>query len=219
MRKVSILSLKNVVLSLLFTLGVITQIWADPIKSINNAANQETTMKMNKNEIAIEEKTRPAKNPNASLKKHKAKFQSSTSYIDDGAIMSSKKYGVNFLEIVKEREKPLLIEPLDRGIYSFKFSHDAGREKFSNFQEVTKTNYSNSDFGQFILRPYQNGNKYLEEGNTLATLKLLQSKKEEIFKEIFLGFHFSFNPMSGHNFLEMNVTPSFEKGPGIIIPF
>ena len=133
--------------------------------------------------------------------------------------MSSKKYGVNFLEIVKEREKPLLIEPLDRGIYSFKFSQDAGREKFSNFQEVTKTNYSNSDFGQFILRPYQNGNKYLEEGNTLATLKLLQSKKEEIFKEIFLGFRFSFNPMRGHNFLEMNVAPSFEKGPGIIIPF
>ncbi len=173
---------------------------------------------MNKNEIAIEEKTRPAKDLNASLKKHKAKFQSGTSY-DDGAIMSSKKYGVNFLKIVKERKKPLLTEPLDKVIYSYKFSQDAEREKFSNFQEVTKTNYSNSDFGQFILKPHQNGNKYLEEGRTSATLKLLQSKKEEIFKEIFLGFRFSFNPMRGHNFLEMNVTPSFEKGPGIIIPF
>jgi hypothetical protein len=213
------LSLKHAILSLLFTLGFITQIWADPIKSINNAANQETTMKMNKNEIAIEEKTRPAKNPNASLKKHKAKFQSGTSYIDDGVIMSSKKYGVNFLKIVKEREKPLLTEPLDRVIYSCKFSQDAGREEFSNFQEVTKTTYSNSDFGQFIPRPYQNGNKYLEEERTLTTLKLLQAKKEEIFKEIFLGFRFSFNPMNGHRLLEMNITPSFEKGPGITIPF
>jgi hypothetical protein len=176
---------------------VITQIWADPIKSINNAANQETTMKMNKN---------------------RTKFQSGTSY-DDGATMSSKKYGVNFLKIVEEKNKPLLTEPLDKVIYSRKFSQDAGREKFSNFQEATKTNYSNSDFGQFILRPYQNGNKHLEEERTLATLKLLQSKKEEIFKEIFLGFRFSFNPMNGHMLLEMNVTPSFEKGPGIIIPF
>jgi len=219
MRKVSILSLKNVLLSLLFTLGVITQIWADPMKSINIAANQETTMKNKENEIAIQKKTTPAKNPNESLKKRKAKLQSSNSHTEDGAIMSSKIFDIKFLKIAREMKKPLLTESLDKVIYSYKFSQDAGREKISNFQEVTKTNYLNSDFGQFTLKPHQNGNKYLEEERTSATLKLLQSKKEEIFKEIFLGFRFSFNPMSGHNFLEMNVTPSFEKGPGIIIPF
>ena len=33
-----------------------------------------------------------------------------------------------------------------------------------------------------------------------------------------MGFRFSFNPVSGHVFLEMNAIPS-EKGPGLIIPF
>ena len=216
-KKVDILSVKIVSLSFLFIFGVITEIGADPINSINKAANQETTMKMEENEIAIRKKTIPVKNPNESLKKRKAKLQSGTSHTDDGALMIRKKFDVNFLKIAEEKTKPFLIEPLDKVIYSYKFSQDAGREKFLTFQEVTKTNYLNSDNGQFILRPYQN--KYLEEERTSATLKLLQSKKGEIFKEIFLGFRFSFNPMSRHNFLEMNVAPSFEKGPGIIIPF
>jgi len=216
-KKVDILSVKIVSLSFLFIFGVITEIGADPIKSINNAVNQETTIKMNENEISIQKKLRSAKDPDESLKKRKVKFQSGPLSTDERGLMSSKKFDLNLLKISKEKKKSLLLEQLDKLIYLNKFSQDAGREKFLTFQEVTRTNSPNSDFGQFILRQYQN--KYLEEERTSATLKLLQSKKGEILKEIFLGFRFSFNPMSGHNFLEMNVAPSFEKGPGIIIPF
>lgn len=218
-KKVDILSVKIVSLSFLFIFGVITEIGADPSKSINNAVNQEATIKMNENEISIQKKLRSAKDPDESLKKRKVKFQSGPLSTEEGELMSGKIFDVNLLKISEKKKKPLLLEHLDKIIYVSKFSQDAGREKFLTFWEVAKTNSSNSDFGQFVLKPYQNGTKDLEKEKTSETLKLLQSKREEMFREIFFGFRFSFNPMSGHNFLEMNVAPSFEKGPGIIIPF
>lgn len=203
----------------LFIFGITAQVRADLVKSINNAANQETIMKMDENKVVMQKKQGPPKEPINSLKKTKARFPSDISYSDYGAIMDGNKLDVNFLKTLEERKKPRLTDSLNKVIYSFQFSRDAWKDKFLTFREVTETRSPNSDFGQSILKPYPNGNKYFEEGRIPATYKLLQSKREELFKEIFMGFRFSFAPMSGHLFLEMNVTPSSEIGPGIIIPF
>jgi hypothetical protein len=219
-KKVDILSVKIVSLSFLFIFGVITQVKADSFKSINNTVNQETITKMNENEISTRKNLRPAKDPDESLKKRRAKFQSGPFHdTDGGKLMSMEKFDVNLLKIAEEKKKPLLSESLDQVIYFDKFAQQGGRGKFLTFQEVTKTNSPNSDFGQFVLRPYQYGTNYLEEEKTSGRLKLLQFKREEIFREIFLGFRFSFTPMVGHIFLEMNGIPSSEKRPSIMIPF
>ena len=218
-RNVDILSVKVVSLSFLLIFGIITTIRAESIKSINNGLNQETTIKMKENGIGLQKKARHRKFPDESLKKSKAKFQSSLSYTDDEGRGSSKNFDVNLLKVTEEKKKNLLPDSLDKLIYVDKISQEGGIGKYLTLQEINKTNSSNSDFGQFVPRPRQNGTKYFEEEKTLATLKLLQSKREEIFSEIFLGFRFSFYPMSRHIFLEMNVAPSSEKGPGIMIPF
>jgi hypothetical protein len=44
---------KVAILLILFIFGIITQVWANPVKSINNAANQEMIMKMDENKGAI----------------------------------------------------------------------------------------------------------------------------------------------------------------------
>ncbi len=207
------------ILLALFIFGIFTQVWADSVKSINNAANQLTIMKMDENEVVMQKKKELTKEPTKSSKKRKAKFPPVMPYSDYGAIMGSAKPDVNFLKALEEKKKPRLIVSLDKVIYSYKHSQVDGRDKFLTFQDVIKTKSSNSDFGQPFLKPYPDGNKYFEEGRILTTFKLLQSKREEIFKEIFMGFRFSFNPMSGHMFLEMNVTSSSENGPGLIIPF
>jgi hypothetical protein len=218
-RKGDILSVKVVSLSLLLIFGIITAMRAEPIKSINNGLNRETTRKMEENGIALRKKAKPAKDSDESLKKLKAKFQSGPSYTDDEGLRSSKIFDVNLLKVAEEKKKNLLPDSLDKLIYVDKVSQEGGIEKYLTFQEVNKANFSNSDFGQFVPRPRQNGTKYFGEEKTLATLKLLQSKREEIFSEIFFGFRFSFYPMSRHIFLETNVTPSSEKGPNIMIPF
>jgi len=218
-RNIDILSVKVVSLSFLLIVGIITAIRAEPIKSINNGLNQETTIKMKENGMGLNKKAKPAKGSDESLKKSKAKFQSSLSYTDDEGRGSSKNFDVNLLKVTEEKKKNFLPDSLDKLIYVDKFSREGGSKIFLTFPEVTKTNSSNSDFGQFFLRPHQNGTNYIEEEKTLTTLKLLQPKREEIFREIFLGFRFSFYPMSRHILLEMNVTPSSEKGPNVMIPF
>ena len=131
--------------------------------------------------------------------------------------------GVNFLKNLEEKKRLQLVDSLDKAISSYKFSQNTWRNNFFNFYEVPKIKPSNSDLGQSALRPHSDENISFEEGRLLTTFKSLQSKKEEIykelFKEIFMGFRLSFAPMSGHIFWEMNSSPSSEKGPGFIIPF
>jgi hypothetical protein len=239
----------------LFIFGIITQGWADSVKSINDAANQETTIKMDENKVAIQKKIGSAKQPIKSLKKRKVRSPSDISYSDYGAIMGSIKSDINFLKTLEEKKRSQWVESLDKVIYFYKFSQNAWRDKFLNFREVTpstprpegqcllrgdperrfltpptkarlgaiervtETKYLNSDFNQSILKPFPDGNKYFEEGRILTTLKHLEFKRVDIFKEIFMGFCLSLDPMNGHMFLEMNITPSSGKGPGFIIPF
>jgi hypothetical protein len=204
-----ILSSKIVILSLPFIFGIIAQAWADSIKSINNAANQETIMK----------KKGLAKGPIRSSKNRNIRFYKGISYSDYGAIIGDIRPDVNFLKTLEEKKNPRLRDSLDKVIYSYEFFKDAWKDKFLTFRGIAEAKSSNSGSDQSVPKPYPNGNKYFEEGRILTTFKLLQSKREELLKEVSMGFRFSFEPMSGHMFLEMNVTPASETGTGIIIPF
>lgn len=206
------------ILLTLFIFGIAIHVRSDPVKSTNKGAIEETIMKVDENKASPQKKMKLGKDPIKSLKKSRAKFQSGNSFTDNGAIINSIKVDVNFLKALEEEKKSRLTESLDKVICSYGVSQDTWRTKFLAFGEVTDTKSSNSDFRRSILKSYPNGNEYFEEARK-ATFKLLQSKREETFKEISMGFRFSFNPMRGHMFLEMNVAPSPEKGPGIIIPF
>ena len=207
---------KVAILLSLFIFGITAQVWADSVKSINNAANQETIMKMDENKRSIQKKKELTKGPTKSSKKRKARFPPVMPYSDYGAIMGTDKMEVNFLKALKEKKRSPLTEYLDKIIFSYDFVHSAWKDKI--FMGVAEAKSSNPDVRQPNFGPYPPGNNYFEEKRILETFKHLQFKREELSKEIFMGFRFSFNPVSGHVFLEMNAIPS-EKGPGLIIPF
>jgi len=190
---------KVAILLTLFIFGMIVRAWCDPVKSINGAAIQLTTMKMDENRAVPQKKTVPAKESAEWFKKSQAKLRD-----------------VNFLRTLEEKKKSQWVESSDKVIYSREFLENAWRNKFFSPRQVRETKSSRSDFGQSILKPYSDENGYFEEGKILKTLKLLQSK-EETLKEIFMGFRFSFDLTNGHVFLEMNVTPSPEKRSGLAI--
>jgi hypothetical protein len=62
-----------------------------------------------------------------------------------------------------------------------------------------------------------NSNKYVEDEGPQILFELLQSKIKRT--EIFLLFHLSFNPITDQMFLEMQLTPSSEKGIDLLLPF
>jgi hypothetical protein len=129
--------------------------------------------------------------------------------------------GANFLKALEERRKLRSTDSLNKVIYSFESFQDPWKDKFPTSREITQTNSPNSNFGQTTLKLYPNpdGDKYFEEGKIRSTLRLLQSKREEIFNEIFMGFRFSFGPKITPMAVEMNISPFPEKGPGLIIAF
>jgi hypothetical protein len=184
--------------------GITAQAWAESVKSINNAVSQLTLIKMDVNQVVMLKRTEPTNEPTQPLQETKAKFQD-----------------INFLRPLREKKWSQWGESLDKVIYSYEFSQNAWKNKFLSPRQATETKPSRSDSGQsiFILKPYPDGNGYSEEGKIPTTLRLLQSKREEIFREIFMGLRFSFDLMNGAIFLEMNVTPSSEKGSGLIIRF
>ena len=204
----------------LFIFGFATHAWPDSVKSVNNAANQLTIMKMDENRGVIQKKKGPTKEPIRSLKNRSIRFyKEGISYSDYGAIMGDIRPDVNFVKTLEENKKRPLPGALDKAIHFHGFSQESLKDKLSMPREIPETKSSNSEIGQSHFKPYPNGNRYFEEDRGLATLKLLQPKREEPFSEIFMGFRFSFTPLSGHMFLDLNVTPSPETRTGIIIPF
>jgi hypothetical protein len=212
MKKVSILLI-------LFIFGISTQVWADSVKSMNNTPNQIKTMKMEENNATVQKKTGSGKEPLKMTEKRRAGFRSVIPYSYDGAIAVSSEPDANFLISLEQKKRSRWVDSLDQVISTYEFFQNDWRDKFLNFQKGSDIKSSHQDFDLSTLRPSPNRNAHFEEEGILTTLKLLQSKKEEIFNEIFMGFRFSFNPLSGHMFLEMNVAPSSEEGPGIMIPF
>jgi hypothetical protein len=210
-------AIKVAILLTLFIFAIFIQVWGNPVKSINDAANQETIMKMDENKGALQKKKSHAKEAVKSSKKSQDTSQFGIQQTDDGFTMSRFKLDINYLKAVKAK-KSLLTDFLDKVIFSYDFAQKGWRNHFPSFMEVAEAKSSDPDVSQSVLRSYPTGSRHFEEEKILDTFKLLQFKRKDISKEIFLGFRFSFNPVRGHLFLEMNAIPS-EKGPGLIIPF
>ena len=210
-------AIKVAILLTLFIFAIFMQVWANPVKSINDAANQVTIMKMDENKGALQKKKSQAKETVKSLKKSQVRSQFGIQQTDDGVMMSRFKLDINYLKAVKAK-KSLLTDFLDKVIFSYDFAQKGWRNHFPSFMEVAEAKSPDSDVSQSVLRSYPTGSRHFEEGEILDTFKLLQFKRKDMSKEISMGFRFSFNPVRGHVFLEMNAIPS-EKGPGLIIPF
>jgi hypothetical protein len=210
-------AIKVAILLTLFIFAIFMQVWANPVKSINDAANQETIMKMDENKGALQKKKSHAKEAVKSSKKSQVTSQFGIQQTDDGVMMSRSKLDINYLKAVKAK-KSLLTDFLDKVIFSYDFAQKGWRNHFPSFMEVAEAKSSDPDVSQSVLRSYPTGSRHFEEGKILDTFKLLQFKRKDTSKEIFMGFRFSFNPVRGYLFLEMNAIPS-EKGPGLIIPF
>lgn len=206
------------ILLTLFIFAMITHAWNDLDKSMTYAANRVTTMKMEENKGVIQKKKKPAPKPVKSIKKRNNKSQAALRCPDDGAAMGSIKRDVDFLKAVEEKRKVRLID-LDQIIYSPESFLSSCNNEFPSSREAPGAKSSNTDFSQSISKPFPAGSKYFEGGTKLETFRHLESRKEELLREIFMGLRFSFTPTSRHIVLEMNVTPSSEKGPGLIIPF
>jgi len=206
------------ILLTLFIFATVTHARSDPDKSTTYAANRVMTMKMEENKGVIQKKKKPAPKPLKSIKKRNNKSQAALCCPDDGAAMGSVKRDVDFLKAVEEKRKIRLID-LDQIIYSPEFLPSTSYSDFLSPREAPTAKSSNTDFSRSISKPFPAGSKYFEGGTKLETFRHLDSKKEEILREIFMGLRFSFTPTSRNMVLEMNVTPSSEKGPGLIIPF
>ena len=211
-------AIKVAILLTLFIFAIFIQVWANPVKSINDAVNQETIMKMDENKGTLQKKKSRAKETVKSSKKNQVRSQFGIQQTDDGVMMSRSRLDINFLKAVKAEKKSLLTDFLDKVIFSYDFAQKGWRNHFPSFMEVAEAKSSDPDVSQSVLRSYPTGSRHFEEEKILDTFKLLQFKRKDISKEISMGFRFSFNPVRGHVFLEMNAIPS-EKRPGLIIPF
>ena len=206
------------ILSFLFIFGIVTHASSDPDKSMNTAANRITTMKMDENKGLVQKKKKPAQNPVRSIKKGSSKSQSAFGRRDDGTAIVSTRRDVDFLKAVEEKRKARWID-LDQILYSPEFLRSTCNNDFFSSREVPAAKSSNTNSSQLISKPHPAGSKYFEGGTKLEILRHCESKKEEILREIFMGLRFSFSPTSRHVVLEMNISPSYERGPGLAIPF
>jgi len=189
------------ILLTLFIFGLIVHAWADSVKSVDGAAVQLTAMKMDENKAALQKKAQPAIEPAEWSKKSQVKPRD-----------------VNFLRTLEEKKRSQWVD-LSDGVPTFReIVENVWKNKFFSPLQMRETKPSSSDLRQPRLKPYPDENGYFEEGKTSTALRLQQSK-EEILKEIFMGFRFSFDLTNGHMLLEMNVTPSSEKRSGLTIRF
>ena len=81
-------AIKVAILLTLFIFAIFIQVWANPVKSINDAANQETIMKMDENKGTLQKKKSPAKEAVKSSKKSQVRSQFGIQQTDDGVMMS-----------------------------------------------------------------------------------------------------------------------------------
>jgi len=207
-----------------FIFVTVNQARADDVKSMENTINRDTVIKMDENRVGVLKRTELVGESTTFQKKPKARFQSTVSYLNlnHGTITGSKtKLRFNFLRVLEQEKKLHLSESLQKVIYSFQFLQDPWSDRFLHTRETNDTNSSASNFGQAAPNPYLNPDRerYFEDGKIQSTLKLLQLKKEEIFNEVFVGFRFSFGGKTTHTLPEMRISPSLEKGAGLIIAF
>jgi len=192
MKKVSILLT-------LFIFGSFVRAWSDPVKSIKDAAVQVTTMKMGKNNVVKEKRAE-------STKESAGWMKSSQDRLRD----------IDFVRILEEKKRSQWVESSDEVISAHEFSENVWANKSSSLLQAREIKSSSFDSRKSILNSYPDINSSFEQGEILKTLKLLQSK-EETFKQIFMGFSFSFDLTGGRMSLGVNVTPPAETRSGLMI--
>ena len=206
------------ILLILFIFAIVTHAWSDPDKSMNVAKNRLTTVKMDENKGVLQKKRKPAQMSPRSIRKENSKSHSVLPCPEDGATIASTQSDVDFLKAVVEKRRTRWID-LNQILNSPEFLRTTRNNNFFGSRDALTIIALNADSNQPISKPSPAGSKYFEGETKLETLKHLETKKEEILREIFMGLRFSFTPTSRHVVLEMNVIPSYERGPGLIIPF
>lgn len=191
---------KVAILLTLFIFASINPALCDPVKSAKAVEGQVTPMKLDKNRVVMQKKAAPAKKPAGWIKKN----QTGSS-------------DVNFLGTLEEKKRFQWVGSADKLISSLEFSETARRNSFTSPLQVKKIE-SSPDPSKSVLTSNRDGHGSFGEGKFSATLRLLQSK-EQTFKEIFMGFRFSFDLTSRHLFLEMNVAPATDTTSGVMIRF
>ncbi len=179
------------ILLTLFIFCIVIQVWADTTGTLKGTFYEGSVIKMNE----IEERPHPG-----------------ISCKDDEEVPESA-----FFERPEVKKKLTLTESLDKIFSIYKFAEPKWRYKFLDSQGFKETKHLNLEYGPSILNPYSNGNRYLEEGGAQVIFELLQSKLKKT--EIFILFNLSFNPKAELIFIEMNITPSSDKGVNFFIPF
>jgi len=158
-------------------------------------------MKMDENKAALQKKAKPA-------------IESA----ERSQEILAKPRDVNFLRTSEEKKRSQWVELSDSVYCARELLENVWRNQFFVPLKIREATSSSSYLGQSIWKSYPDENGYFEEGKISTALKLRQAK-EEILKEIFMGFRFSLNLTNGHVLLEMNVTPSSEKRSGLTIRF
>ena len=123
----------------------------------------------------------------------------------------------SLLGSLKPNNKIKLIESLDRLFPLFKIDERTRKYKFFDLRDVHEIKSRDVDLSPFISILDLNSNKYVEDEGPQIIFELLQSKIKRT--EIFLLFHLSFGPKMDPMFLEMQLTPSAEKGIDLLLPF
>lgn len=128
------------------------------------------------------------------------------------------KFGVKSLLIsLKATNKIKLIESLDRLFPLFKIDEGTRSYKIFDPWGVHEKKSLRADLLPSISNPNLNSNRYVEDEGPQIIFELFQSKLKKT--EVFVLFHLSFNPKADQMFLEMQVTPSSEKGINFFLPF
>jgi len=207
-----------------FIFVVVNQAGVDDVKSMKNTAIRETVIKTDGNGVSVQKRLESIKEPGAPLKKPKARLPSTISYsgTNHGTVTrSNTKPRVNFLKVLKETTKLQWTDSLHKAVSSYDFFQDPWRDRLLRSREVNKPHSSDSNFGQSVPNgsPDPDGDKYFEQGKIQSALKLLQSKREEIFDEVFVELRFSLDSKHTHMLPEIRIYPSFEKRAGFTIAF
>ncbi len=204
------IAMKISILSVLFIFAIAGHAWSGPDKSMKNAANSVTTVKINKNKGLLQKKVKPASKPVKSPKKSNTKPQSAPCCPDVEPIPEIAKKDVDFLKAIQERKETRWIG-LYPTIYSSEFLPAGLTPAVFISREVPA--------GKTSSKPFPVGSRYFEGGMKLETLRRLESRKEELLREIFMGLRFSFTPASRQMVLQMNVATPSEEVPSLTVPF
>jgi hypothetical protein len=170
---------------------IVTEVLANPTGTFNGIFYEGSIIRMNVNEESD---------------------QADNSYQADGRVPEG-----TLSQSPKTKVKFGLIETLEKIFSIYKFAEPGWRYRFLDSPRFKETKPLNSEYGPSTLNQYSKENRSLEEGGAKVTFELLQSKLKRT--EIFILFNLSFGPKTELIFLEMQVTPSSDKGVSLLIPF